>query len=68
MWLLIDQQRFVQQDSEAPMEDYPLTRMTWECWKTMHPETTIYVGIGLVYAQTLRDGDDELPRGAFFQD
>ncbi len=68
MWLLIGEERFIQQDSETPLEEYPITRMTWESWKTRHPETTIYVGIGLVYAQTLRDGDDQLPKGAFYED
>jgi len=68
MWLLIDEERYIQEAAELPLEDYPITRVTWESWKSMHPETTIYVGIGLVYAPTLRDGDDQLPRGEFYQD
>jgi len=65
MLLLIDEKRYVQSDQEMPLDEYPIKRMAWLEWKTSHPETTIYVGIGLAYAQTLRDGDDELPQGGF---
>ena len=65
MLLLIDEKRYVQSDQKMPLDEYPIKRMAWGEWKTSHPETTIYVGIGLNYAQTLRDGDDELPQGSF---
>ena len=63
MLLLIDEKRYVQLDQEIPLAEYPIKRMAWLEWKTSYPETTIYVGIGLADAQTLRDGDDELPQG-----
>jgi hypothetical protein len=62
--LLIDEKRYVQSDQEMPLDEYPIKRVTWFEWKTAHPETTIYVGIGLAYTQTLRDGDDQLPQDA----
>jgi hypothetical protein len=65
MLLLIDEKRYVQSDQEMPLDEYPIKRVTWFEWKTAHPETTIYVGIGLADTQTLRDGDDELPQSAF---
>jgi hypothetical protein len=65
MLLLIDEKRYVQLDQEIPLAEHPIKRMAWLKWKTSHPETTIYVGIGFGYAQTLRDGDDELPLGGF---
>ena len=64
MLLLIDEKRYVQSDQEIPLDEYPIKRVTWFEWKTAHPETTIYVGIGLADTQTLRDGDDELPQNA----
>jgi|TARA_B110000467_G_scaffold162665_1_gene186459 hypothetical protein len=65
MLLLIDEKRYVQLDQEILLAEHPIKRMAWLEWKTSHPETTIYVGIGFGYAQTLRDGDDELPLGGF---
>ena len=65
MLLLIDEKRYVQLDQEILLAEHPIKRMAWLKWKTSHPETTIYVGIGFGYAQTLRDGDDELPLGGF---
>jgi len=54
--LVIEGRRYRLDDERIPLEQYPLTRTTWGEWKKAHPETEIYVGIGMMAGPTVIDG------------
>jgi hypothetical protein len=54
--LVIEGRRYRLDDERIPLEQYPLTRTTWREWKKAHPETEIYVGIGMMAGPTVIDG------------
>ena len=54
--LMVRGSRYRLDDEKIPLEQYPLTRTTWGEWKKAHPETDIYVGIGMVSGPTVMDG------------
>jgi len=43
MLIMLDGKFFLQQAKDIPLKDYPYTRTTWGEWKSLHPETRIYV-------------------------
>jgi len=54
--LMVKGSRYRLDDEQIPLEQHPLTRTTWGEWKKAHPETDIYVGIGMVVGPTVIDG------------
>ena len=43
-------------DESIPIPDYDSVRTTWGEWKTEHPDTDIYVGIGKMIGPTVKEG------------
>jgi len=44
--LFIGDQRFKQEEDVEQLKDVPHMRTTWDQWKTEHPDTLIYAGVG----------------------
>jgi len=44
MMLLIDDQGFLCDADDVPLDDMPFERMSWKAWKAEHPDTDIYIG------------------------
>ena len=55
LWILYDGQRFEQDAEEIPLKIFPSVKTTWGEWKQQHPETMVYVGIGMSLGPTLKD-------------
>lgn len=55
LWILYDGQRFEQDAEEIPLKSFPSVKTTWGEWKQQHPETMVYVGIGMSLGPTLKD-------------
>lgn len=57
LWLLYDGKRFEQDAPDIPLTNYPSERTTWGEWKKQHPDTLVYVGLGLSFGKTLKEND-----------
>ena len=55
LWILYDGQRFEQDAEEIPLKIFPSVKTTWAEWKQQHPETLVYVGLGMSHGPTLKD-------------
>jgi hypothetical protein len=44
MHLVIDGDQFRHSDPAIPLTDYPVTNVLWGQWKSLHPDTTVYLG------------------------
>lgn len=59
--LMVNETRYLLNDEKIPLEEYPVTRTSWGEWKKDHPDTDIYIGIGMMFGPTVTD-DARLPR------
>ncbi len=57
LWLLYDGKRFEQDAPDIPLTNFPSVRTTWGEWKKQHPDTRVYVGLGLSFGETLKEDD-----------
>ena len=44
-----------QDAEEIPLKSFPSVKTTWAEWKQQHPETLVYVGLGMSHGPTLKD-------------
>ena len=55
LWILYDGERYEQDQEGIPLKNVPSVRTTWGEWKQQHPQTLVYVGLGLSFGKTLKD-------------
>ena len=55
LWILYDGERYEQNEEGIPLKNVPSVRTTWGEWKQQHPQTLVYVGLGLSFGKTLKD-------------
>ena len=54
MLLVVDRREYLHDAEDVPLEDLEFERASWNSWKTVHPDTDIYVG-------TWRPSETEAP-------
>ena len=55
LWILYDGKRFEQDARNIPLKSFPSVKTTWFEWKKQHPNTLIYVGLGMSVGPTLKE-------------
>ena len=55
LWILYDGKRFEQDAQDIPLKSFPYVKKTWFEWKKTHPDTLVYVGLGMSVGPTLKD-------------
>ena len=56
MAIEVQGKRYRLDDDQIPLEQYPLTETSWGEWKKAHPDTEIYIGMGLQFGPTVVEG------------
>ena len=56
MAMEIQGKRYRIDDDQIPLEQYPLTETSWGEWEKAHPDTEIYIGMGLQFGPTVVEG------------
>lgn len=55
LWILYDGKRFEQDAKDIPLKSFPWVKKTWFEWKRDHPDTLVYVGLGMSVGPTVKD-------------
>mgnify|MGYP001322215651 CR=1 FL=1 len=56
MALEVQGKRYRIDNDQIPLEQYPLTETSWGEWKKAHPDTEIYIGMGMLIGPTVVEG------------